>query len=571
MDALRHAGRGRARAPGEARGRGLAGAALPAAPVERTPRGDKPSRPKSSSSLRSTRPRCRCCCGTRRCARFARGRTRTAHVSSTYFDSPDFRLQRDGVALRVRRVGRRWIQTLKGPPQSRRRPPRARRVRMAVARPGRSIVSLLATTPWKKLVAKAIAGRRTRRLSAPPNSNGGPSISSFRMERVAQLCVDRGEIRASRGGRARARADRRGRDRARKRRRRESVPPRRGARRGFAARRDDRIAKPRAATRCDGDCRSRRRRRSARQTWRSPPTRRPTEALAGIARECLHQIAANAPGLVADDDPEWIHQMRVGTRRLRSCLSLMEPFGAERAARAGDRGSQMARGPPRQGPRLGRLRDARRLPPLAAWFARDASTAPGIKRASRARGAAPARRQERRARGGRVAPVPTPAAGRGTRLRDAAVRRRERCERDRCSDARRRRAVLPRSPRSSSRGAIASLPISPQRSRTRERRTARGADRGQAAALRRRVLLAALPGKRTRTYLETLAAAQDALGQFNDAVTAAALAGELSGLADAAAAGAVRGWVAAQAAAIEPRLAKAVRRFNAAKPFWPPK
>ena len=59
------------------------------------------------------------------------------------------------------------------------------------------------------------------------------------------------------------------------------------------------------------------------------------------------------------------------------------------------------------------------------------------------------------------------------------------------------------------------------------------------------------PGKRTRTYLETLAAAQDALGQFNDAVTAAALASELSGTADDAAAGAVRGWVAAQAAALE--------------------
>ena len=76
------------------------------------------------------------------------------------------------------------------------------------------------------------------------------------------------------------------------------------------------------------------------------------------------------------------------------------------------------------------------------------------------------------------------------------------------------------------------------------------------------------PGKRTRTYLETLAAAQDALGQFNDAVTAAALATELSGLAEDAAAGAVRGWVAAQAAALEPSLAKAVRRFHAAKPFW---
>jgi len=36
----------------------------------------------------------------------------------------------------------------------------------------------------------------------------------------------------------------------------------------------------------------------------------------------LHQIAANATGLVNDRDPEWVHQMRIGTRRLRSCLTL---------------------------------------------------------------------------------------------------------------------------------------------------------------------------------------------------------------------------------------------------------
>ena len=79
------------------------------------------------------------------------------------------------------------------------------------------------------------------------------------------------------------------------------------------------------------------------------------------------------------------------------------------------------------------------------------------------------------------------------------------------------------------------------------------------------------PGKRTRTYLETLAAAQDALGQFNDAVTAAALASELSALAEDAAAGAVRGWVARAGGGARTHLAKAVRRFNAAKPFWSPK
>jgi CHAD domain-containing protein len=46
------------------------------------------------------------------------------------------------------------------------------------------------------------------------------------------------------------------------------------------------------------------------------------DALRTIAVECLHQIAANATGLVNDRDPEWVHQMRIGTRRLRSCLTL---------------------------------------------------------------------------------------------------------------------------------------------------------------------------------------------------------------------------------------------------------
>jgi CHAD domain-containing protein len=77
------------------------------------------------------------------------------------------------------------------------------------------------------------------------------------------------------------------------------------------------------------------------------------------------------------------------------------------------------------------------------------------------------------------------------------------------------------------------------------------------------------PGKRTRAYLDALANAQDVLGRLNDAVTAASLAGELAGPGNEGAAGAVHGWVAAQAAAVEPILAKAWRRFDAARPFWP--
>jgi inorganic triphosphatase YgiF len=43
-----------------------------------------------------------------------RGRTRTQKLHSVYYDTPGFDLRRDGVALRLRREGKRWTQTLKG-------------------------------------------------------------------------------------------------------------------------------------------------------------------------------------------------------------------------------------------------------------------------------------------------------------------------------------------------------------------------------------------------------------------------------------------------------------------------
>ena len=44
----------------------------------------------------------------------SRGRTRTLKLHSVYYDTPGFDLRRDGVALRLRRDGKRWTQTLKG-------------------------------------------------------------------------------------------------------------------------------------------------------------------------------------------------------------------------------------------------------------------------------------------------------------------------------------------------------------------------------------------------------------------------------------------------------------------------
>ena len=48
----------------------------------------------------------------------------------------------------------------------------------------------------------------------------------------------------------------------------------------------------------------------------------PGQACAAIAHACLQQITANVPGVIAGQDPEFVHQMRVALRRLRSALKI---------------------------------------------------------------------------------------------------------------------------------------------------------------------------------------------------------------------------------------------------------
>jgi len=493
-----------------------------------------------------------------------RGRTRTAHTSSTYFDTPDFRLQRDGVVLRVRQTGRRWVQTLKGPPQASGGLHARAEYEWPVEGP-KIDMSPLAATPWKKLVAKAEQDRGLVAFCTTEVERKTLDLE-FPDGTVAQLCIDRGEIRAPRAGRmaetsiAEVEIEL------------ESGDAGNLFRLGIALAEDLPLAVLSESKAARGY--------ALRQGMSFVPAApvsakdvvlaadaQTTEALAGIARECLHQVAANTSGLIADDDPEWIHQMRVGTRRLRSCLSLMKPFGAERALDPLIAEVKWLAG------LLGRARDwdvfvMDTLPPLAAWFARDANTAPGIKRlrerAVRRRRAA--RNEARNAVASRRFQLLLLAAGLACSAPlDAAISATADGERAGGSRASEFAAkLLARRHRKFSDLAAALVHAGNE-----ERHAAR------IAAKRLRYVAEFFsplyPGKRTRTYLQTLAATQDALGQFNDAVTATTLAGELSGLNDAAAAGAVRGWVAAHAAAIEPPLAKALRRFNAAKPFWPSK
>jgi inorganic triphosphatase YgiF len=52
----------------------------------------------------------------------------------------------------------------------------------------------------------------------------------------------------------------------------------------------------------------------------------PLAACRAIALACVEQIQHNHAGVLGASDPEYIHQMRVATRRLRACLRLFAPL-----------------------------------------------------------------------------------------------------------------------------------------------------------------------------------------------------------------------------------------------------
>jgi len=488
-----------------------------------------------------------------------RGRGRTRHLVSTYFDTADFRLARSGVALRMRRDGARWLQAVKGPPLGAAGAGLQARTEFEVPVGGPSLdPAQLAATPWRKLLLKA---HRKDELQAQFTTDFErreiPLV--FSDGTFASLAIDVGSIRAP--GRRHApiaeiEIELEAGDPVRLFEFGQTLATRwpltvtvvNKAERGFAlvrGRRDDWHRPVHAGAVVlsrDSDA---------------------AQALASIARECLRQIAANAAGLLADDDPEWVHQMRIGTRRLRSCFALAAPYVS---AHQLDPMIAQAR---TLAATLGTARDwdvfaQETLPPLTAWFARDDATAPGLKRL-RSR-AEPLRRAALRAardavRSPRFTALLLSAGALAATPRLGAARSADGAD----------PLALPA--RSFAGDLLA------RRQRTLERRgdaLARGTpeERHVVRVAAKKMRYAAeffaplFPKRRAKVYLKALARLQDALGHLNDATTAARLATELAGGGDPVAAGAVQGWVAAQAAALETEITAAWSKFTAAQSFW---
>jgi triphosphatase len=515
-----------------------------------------------------------------------RGPVRRARVVSTYFDTPDRALATAGIALRARRDGRRWLQAVKGPllPEAGGAMHARSEYEWPLVGPALD-PSPFAGTPWRKVLAKAwrsgaLAPRFTTdfvRRTLPLELADG----SF-----ALLCLDHGHIGAGRrrvpiaeieleleAGAPAALV-------AFARRLAADLPLVVGlaskAERGDAlARRQPALGAPMHA--------------SVIPAAALPAGLDAATALARVGADCIAQIAGNAAGLVAASDPEWVHQMRVGTRRLRACLALAARLGSDPrigALAAEAKALADALGPARD---LDVFREVE-LPPLVAALGGDATLAPAFDRLRR--------RVERRRRDARAAARAAVASKRFVEfvlavqawiaapappVEPAAEAASTAASTGGTSAERAPGSYLPNiEPAAPLRRTTDAREFAAAVLERRHRRVAKALKglAGRSTAERHAVRIAAkklryaaeffgpmyAPGA-SRRYAKELAALQAALGATNDAAMAARLAPDLAGD-DPLLQGVIRGYAAAREAGAAATLDATARRFARAARFW---
>jgi triphosphatase len=474
------------------------------------------------------------------------GPMHTTELVSTYYDTPQQELAAAGIALRLRRSGRRWLQTVKGDGVAAGGLHRRAEFEWPLVRP-RLDATKFADTPWRKLFAQH--ARQCRPLFATTIRRSTQPLA-FADGTRATLCLDVGEIRA---GHRRLPLTEIELELA------QGDPTRlfelatalvtdlparvtvaNKAQRGYAL-----------ATQTPAEP------RRAREVSLDPDVTAGT-ALAIIGTECIAQVEANAEAMLASDDPEFLHQLRVGWRRLRSLLKLATLLTPpERLAPLEQELAWV-------GSVLGPARDydvfaTETLPAVAAHF----------------RGQSEIRRLRAR------------VARRRRRLRDAA--------RELLATTRFQQlllalgAFLIELERSAPADAGLALardwvrPLLKERDRKLHKRTRHvhrldSAERHRARVAAKKLRYAAeffsplYPGKRSDEYVAALSKLQGALGRLNDLTVAARVLEETvpaaaePGLAHAV--GIVRGWLAGSTGPELKRLRVARRRFAHCTPFW---
>lgn len=473
------------------------------------------------------------------------GRARSTRIISRYYDTPTHELHQRGIALRLRRRGAQWLLTVKGAGDAaagiHRRPEYEWPLSRASLDPAR-----LAETPWAELFAKS-----SGRLAAVFTTDVKRIERALKFDdgTRATLSFDQGAVRAGRkrlplceieielvDGDARRLYDL-----------------------ALALCADIPLTLAHASKADQGYALATSRPpqpvRAAKVTL-APDVAAP-QALAAIATDCLVQMGGNAEAMRAGRDGEFLHQLRVGLRRLRSLLQLAAGVHDTAEIAAIDRGLV----------ELGQV-----FGPARDWDVLAAGTlaaiAPHLEDKER-RGFQRLRlRASRRRRMHRAAMQAEAASQRFTCLLLALGRLRIGLE------------LAAPDPPATALGREA-LDRSERRLRKRGKRL-RQAD----AAARHRVRVAAKKLRYAaeffaplfrhagaKAYVDALAKLQGTLGHLNDMAVAARLIDELlptvrPDVELSRAAGIVRGWTAAMSARELERLPKSWRQFARAKPFW---
>jgi triphosphatase len=229
-------------------------------------------------------------------------------ILSIYYDTRDQRLRRAGMALRLRREGSVWLQTLKCEPTG--HAGLSARAEWETAVPGPAIdVRAFPLDEVKRATGLDLAAlaRRLRRVFETRFTRRSAQVA-LHGRGAAELCVDRGAILA---GRLREPI------------REVELELKAGS---SAALLDfaERLALPLAyESKAERGYRLAAGQTRSPRKWRMPPLDAavcPEAAFAALFAAALTQVGANAPGVLEGSDPEYLHQMRVGLRRLRSLL-----------------------------------------------------------------------------------------------------------------------------------------------------------------------------------------------------------------------------------------------------------
>jgi triphosphatase len=473
----------------------------------------------------------------------ALGRGKTVPVYSVYYDTPEASLKQNGVAFRMRRLGSRWLQTVKSD--------------------GRVSAGLHERAEWETPCPEAspnwdAAEQTGVPLFADPQLRARlipVFVTEFRRTirtlgagsgDEIELCLDQGEIRA--GGA------------------REPISEvELELRSGALASVYELALELQEIVPLRVENRSKAERGYALLSPQLGPVKAEAPALTSdmtvasafqaICWSAISQLQANERGMLESEDVEYLHQMRVAGRRLRAALSI---FGKALPPGAASPAVQEVKW---LGGALGPARDwdvfaTQTLPPMREAFPGQLDALAEAAASARAR----AREQAREA-------VASPRFARLLLMLSAWLGVKSWHDRGNpfqldSPAARFSLEWLGKHHRKVRKRGEHLAQLAPQERhqlRIAIKRLRYGAD----------FFSSLYPAKRTAKYLSALAELQDVLGALNDATVAREFAEELCGLgAPAESTGIVQGYAAGKTVQTAPRLERAWERFEQKKIFW---